>query len=263
MSITAIEYILLRDLAAKGAFPAKADFIEFGEANWYGDVPLTQLHEDIRSRVPDPAEQDRLIGETIRLDAAYDADPNCEALFEIAKIFYGVFLNHGSHTAIDFHGTARALKLDLNRPLELGRQFDFAFNFGTGEHVFDVCQFFRTVHEVTKPGGIMIHGGPFTGWLDHGFYNIQPTLYHDIARTNGYRVAAMLLTEVGPPPRMTQVRAREHVLQLAESGEIGDNLNLYAVLQKDRRESEFAVPMQGYYEGGLSDEAAEAWRNLR
>ena len=221
MSITAIEYILLRDMAAKGVLPAKGDFIEFGEANWYGDVPLAQLHEDIRARVADPDERERLVAETIRLDAAYDADPSSEALFAIAKIFYATFLDHASHTAIDFHGTATALKLDLNRPLDLGRRFDFAFNFGTGEHVFDICQFFRTVHDVTKPGGIMIHGGPFTGWFDHGFYNIQPTLYHDIARANGYRVAAMFLTDVGPPPKMTQIRGREHVLQLAESGEMG------------------------------------------
>ena len=263
MSITAIEYILLRDMADKGAFRPGADFIEFGEANWYGDVPLNQFHQDIRTRIADPAEQQRLIDETIRLDAAYDADPSCEALFDIAKIFYGLFLDHASHTAIDFHGTAKALKLDLNRPIDLGRQFDFAFDFGTGEHVFDICQFFRTVHDVTKPGGAMIHGCPFTGWLDHGFYNIQPTLYHDIAKANGYRIAAMFLTEVGPPPKMTQIKSREHLLAVAEKGEISGNLNLYAVLQKARQESDFALPMQGYYEGTLSDAAAEAWRKLR
>jgi hypothetical protein len=73
----------------------------------------------------------------------------------------------------------------------------------------------------------------------------------------------MFLTEVGSPPQMTQIMGREHLLQLAEKGKIGGNLNLYAVLQKARQESNFALPMQGYYEGTLSDAAAEAWRKLR
>jgi hypothetical protein len=68
-------------------------------------------------------------------------------------------------------------------------------NNGTAEHVFNVGQLFKTMHERTKPLGLMLHDGPFTGWVNHGFYTFQPTLYLDLAAANDYELLAMFLMD--------------------------------------------------------------------
>ncbi len=262
MSITAIEYKLLGDLRKRGGLPARPHVIEFGEANWYGDVPLGQLLKDIGECVADRERRAHLEAELRRLAAEQDRDPDGWALWGIAKIFYEVFLEYESITAIDLHGTPEAMRLDLNQPVDLGRRFDIALNFGTGEHIFDICRFFRTVHEVTVPGGLMFHGAPFAGWVDHGFYTLQPTFYFDLALANQYEIGAVLYTGVDPP-KVVQLRGREQVLAMAEKKEIGGNAMLYAMFRKPTEDREFRVPMQDYYAGTLSDRATETWTTLR
>jgi hypothetical protein len=79
--------------------------------------------------------------------------------------------------------------------VDLDRQFHVVINSGTAEHVFNACQFFKTVHERTFPGGLMIHAFPFVGWLDHGFYNFNPTLIADLAAANQYAFLIWVYSE--------------------------------------------------------------------
>jgi len=261
MAITAIEYKLLHDLKRRGALPRRPHVVEFGEANWYGDVPIGQLVKDIRALVPDARAREGLEREALALHAR-DAAGEEGALFGIAKIYYRAFLDPASLTAVDLGGTDKALRLDLNHPLTLPRKFDLALNFGTAEHVFNVHQFFRTVHDWTEDGGLMLHGAPFHGWIDHGFYAIQPTLYFDLAMANGYAVVGVFYCEV-TPPKIVALATREQILDMARRGEVGANAMIYAVLSKPVGAAEFRIPMQGYYAGTVSAEAAEAWRALR
>ena len=261
MAITAIEYKLLRDLHRAGLLPPAPHVVEFGEANWYGDVPPQALLDDVDRLVTDTDERARTKAALLDLFARDKAGED-GVLFEVARLFYRVFVRPASWTAVDMGGTERALKLDLNGPVSLARQFDLTLNFGTAEHIFDVAQFFRTVHEVTRPGGLMIHACPFHGWTDHGFWNIQPTVYADVAHANGYRVLAMIVAQINPP-RFFQMRNRDHVLTLARDKTMGENATYAAVLQKSDAETPFKVPMQGYYDGRLSAEANDMWRELR
>lgn len=66
------------------------------------------------------------------------------------------------------------LRLDLNHPISLSREFDVVFNGDIDEHFFKVWQFYKIVHNHNNSGGLMIHGGQFTGWLDHCFLNSNP-----------------------------------------------------------------------------------------
>jgi SAM-dependent methyltransferase len=262
MAITAIEYKLLRDFARRDDLPKHPAVIEFGESNWYGDVSIAQLEADIDQLVGDPSARaelrTRLALEAKRLAAGED-----DAGWRIAKIAYATFLGHESLIAVDMGGrTEEALKLDLNEPVKLPRQYDIAINFGTAEHIFDVRRFFATVHEATRPGGLMIHSAPFRGWLDHGFYNIQPTFYADLALANGYAPVAMAIAEIHPP-KLVALKNREHILELGLAKALPENGLYYAVLRKGPEESPFRVPMQGYYSGSLSDRAAKLWEEMR
>ncbi len=184
MAITTLEYWFLSWIAKKNIAVQNPDIIELGEQHWHGDVSIELLKNDIQAVVKDKSKQQNLLNNLDIIIAKKDK----KKIFDLAKIVYQTFFNYENICAIDLHGTEDALQLDLNQPVELDQTFDLVFNFGTGEHIFNVYQFFKTIHELTKPGGLMLHVMPFQGWVDHGFFNFQPTLYWDLAESNNYDV---------------------------------------------------------------------------
>src|SRR4051794_29092668 len=111
MAISLVDYSVMRFLREQNLFPLGGDLLEVGEANWYGDADPSMLRADI-SKFAAPAKQQSLIAE---LNEALKPDrPN--APWDIARIYWETFLQPSSITAIDLHGTEKALKLDLNFP---------------------------------------------------------------------------------------------------------------------------------------------------
>ncbi len=261
MAIASIEYALIRKLRELGLLKPGGTLIEFGEANWYGDVTLDTLRVDIDAFAPD----DRKKSLRAELDQVEAARPRFMD-FDLARIFYDCFLAPSVRVAVDLHGTKTALKLNLNEPVAgalaiHGAPFDIMFDFGTAEHVFDVRQFFANAHDVTKPGGVMIHGLPWTGWIDHGFYNFQPTVFFDLAAANGYTLHTLCYAATNPFT-LESINSRDAFTALAKSGALAANAQLYAVFSKGA-DQPFRVPMQGYYDGTLTKEQVTAWRSLR
>ena len=108
----------------------------------------------------------------------------------------------------------------------------------------------------------MVHVMPFRGWLEHGFYSFNPTFYWDLAAANDYVVHVLAYTELSPT-KVIALPSREKVTELARSGSLGDNANLYAVMRKPAEAKDFRIPMQGVYAGAVSQQMIEAWRGLR
>ena len=259
MAITGIEYMLFRSLREQNGLPLGGDLLELGEANWYGgDVDLALFGQDIRRFAPEAERQAmfRRLDELSRM-------PLTEAGWDIAKLFWQTFFQPRSMTAIDYNGTAQALRLDLNQPIDLQRQFDVVMDLGTAEHIFNVAQFFKTLHDHTRPGGVMVHGLPFAGWVDHGFYNFNPTFYWDLAAANGYAVRVAVYAELAPL-RLESLPNRERILEMARDGKIGRNALIYVMLQRPADARPFRIPTQGYYaRAAVSPEVATAWSELR
>jgi SAM-dependent methyltransferase len=240
-----------------GLIKTGGTLIEFGQANWYGDVTLDTLAADIKAFAAPTAEA----ALRAELEALASAQPKFMD-FDLAKVFYSCFLQHSAHVAVDLHGTKTALKLNLNEPLPDMGQYDIMFDFGTGEHVFDIRQFFANAHNVTRPGGLMIHGLPWTGWIDHGFYNFQPTVYFDIAAANGYTLHTVCYG-VTNPFELRSLNSRDSFADLAKSGSLAPNTMLFGIFSKAATETPFRTPMQGYYDGALTKAQVTAWRTLR
>lgn len=257
MAITQVEYALIRKLREVGVLKPGSSLIEFGQSNWYGDVPLEQLHADIDLF----AALEKRASLRARLDHLTASKPQ-EMLFDIAGVFYECFLDPSQYAAIDYGGTAIARKHDLNTPLTAVGQFDVAIDFGTGEHIFDVKTFFQNVHNVAKPGGVMIHSLPWHGFHDHGFFNFHPTLYFDMAAANGYRVLNVSCGAINPP-QVHALNTREACVAFAKSGNLPANAELLAVYQKGPQEQPFRVPVQGYYGGVLSEGLKSDWLSMR
>jgi len=80
--------------------------------------------------------------------------------------------------------------LDLNKPIPeyLHNKFDAIYDGGTLEHVFNFPQSLKNIHNMLKPGGVIMHASPSHNHVDHGFYMFSPTVYHDYYSANGYDV---------------------------------------------------------------------------
>jgi hypothetical protein len=258
MAITALEYIVFSSLRAHRLLPPRPRVLELGESNWYGDVSIEQLERDLQENLTDAAERDALLAE---LRSAVDAQRPSQ-LYEIARVFWRVFVDPASYDAIDPGTSTARYRFDLNQPVPIADRFDLTINIGTAEHVFNVYQFFKTAHELTADGGMMMHSAPFTGWPDHGFYCLQPTFFFDLSRANGYEILSMVVAQISPL-KYVQIAAHDDIPRLLKAGQIPANTHINVVYRKAKESREFAVPTQAYYAGALSSAQKQAWRELR
>lgn len=238
MAISKTHFLLLQELKAKGVLQQGGSILEIGKANWYGDAPVSLVDPDL----------------------PVDADP-----FQIARRVYETLLSPRVVTSIDLdHAAVDAQRHDLNTVEAASGDvgaFDLCINHGTAEHIFNIANVFRLMHDATADGGVMIHESPFTGWVDHGFYSLQPTLFWDVAAANGYEVVGMWLEHLASQT-IIQVLDRGHVLWMTRADQLPNNAMLFVVMRKGG-DAEFRVPMQSVYSAGATEETRKAWRELR
>lgn len=132
------------------------------------------------------------------------------------------------YVAVDGNGRGN-VTADLNLPLtdrNLGT-FDLVTDFGTGEHIFDQAQVWRTLHELCKPGGFIVFDRPAQGYGEHCFYLITEGLVQDIAVANKYSIKRLQFMKT---PR---------------------GILLRGVIQRPASSKRFCVPQQGRYQASL------------
>lgn len=86
---------------------------------------------------------------------------------------------------------------DLNYPQDLG-QFDFVIDPGTLEHCFSIGQAMMNAANAVKPGGRIFHISPMT-MINHGFYNLCPTLFYDFYEQNGWSIESFCIVALADP----------------------------------------------------------------
>jgi hypothetical protein len=93
---------------------------------------------------------------------------------------------------------------DLNQPLprELHRRYALVIDPGTLEHCFNIAQAAKNVAELVATGGCVFHANPLN-MFNHGFYNLNPTWYHDFYAANGFSVQLLdgMVNPVNQPGR--------------------------------------------------------------
>jgi hypothetical protein len=109
---------------------------------------------------------------------------------EEISTLYSVF-GYTTYRSIDLADPRADWQCDLNYPIDIPERFDAIANFGTAEHVFNISEVFRSIHVLLKQGGVQLHVMPVFGDVNHGFYNIHPTVYLDLAKANDYVVEDM------------------------------------------------------------------------
>jgi len=94
----------------------------------------------------------------------------------------------------DFEGAT--LLHDLNKPFpeNLRAQFDFVFDGGTLEHIFDYPAALTHCLELVKVGGHFVSVTPAFGQMGHGFYQFSPELFFRVfSDENGFTLRKIIL----------------------------------------------------------------------
>jgi hypothetical protein len=94
---------------------------------------------------------------------------------------------------------------DLNEPMDsalIGR-YAAVIDAGTLEHCFNIAQAAKNVASAVALGGFVMHGNPLNMY-NHGFYNLNPTWYHDFYEDNGFTVSSVqiVIDAVSETPRV-------------------------------------------------------------
>lgn len=87
---------------------------------------------------------------------------------------------------------------DLNNPTppDWSEQFDMIYDGGTLEHIFHIPNAISSVCRMLKVGGRVVHDGGCSGTIDHGFYAIQPTFYHDFYTANEFETNLFSVSKI-------------------------------------------------------------------
>lgn len=99
-------------------------------------------------------------------------------------------LGCGHYDCVDGNGRG-TITHDLNKRFPVTRQYDLVTDFGTGEHVFNQFEVWRTIHALTRTGGSIVFDRPSSGYPGHCFYLIQKNLVTAVAHANDYEVVRL------------------------------------------------------------------------
>jgi len=170
-------------------------------------------------------------------------------LDKTAAQFYNA-LGIKKYVCIDLNGKNRALPLDLSLPIDTasidGLPFELVTDFGTIEHLFNPAEAFKTMHDLCAEGGLMLHQLPFQGQVDHGFYSFHPTLFVDMAVSNGYSIEYFYIID----DEKGKVADFDYDKLPDFSGCRSQDISLFIALQK-RRSGSFIPPYQNFFASSM------------
>lgn len=147
----------------------------------YLPVTATAMRDRVRPHLPDEFSVVEL-GDQLWIN---DKDDKAAPVFRRPARDLFDELGVGRYETIDANGNASILA-DLNLPLDPHPgQFDLVTDVGTAEHIWDICQCWRTMHSLCKPNGIVFFIKQTQGWPNHGFYNTQRCFFDDLVAANG------------------------------------------------------------------------------
>src|SRR5262249_47687683 len=120
-------------------------------------------------------------------------------------------------------------------------KYDMLYDGGTMEHCFNVGQVMRNIHAMVKPGGFIVHLNP-CNYFNHGFFNFNPTFYHDFYTQSGNQIVSQFNVLFGPvlESRMVTVPATDGTAELPPRSVI-------LVIAKKTNEAVPDWPMQTKY----------------
>jgi SAM-dependent methyltransferase len=217
MGVPMIAWYVVNELKKQGLLDGCKSIIELGSQNLFGRV------ENIERYLR------KITGKKIsRLhNVAY------------AYAMFGIDDYH----CIDADGRNGAFVFDLNKNIrseyDFEKEFDIVTNFGTAEHCFNQHEVFRNMHELCRPGGIIIGGYPIQGFINHGYYQYSPKMLIELALANDYDILGLYLS----PARPEMYYYSPSLIDMHRD----DDLDLWTVFRLSKDKKEFRTPFDSSF----------------
>lgn len=141
---------------------------------------------------------------------------------------------------------------DLNKPIpdEFKGKYDFVFDGGTIEHIFDIRMALENITHLLAEDGVVIHSSPMHNYVDHGFYSFSPTLFMDYYLVNKWEIESCSIHEQQRDGRVSWKWFKYETGILDDLTYGGFNSSIWGIWFIARKTSETTVgetPQQGYY----------------
>ena len=149
-----------------------------------------------------------------------------------------------TYACIDVDARFGSLTLDMNFdevPQPHRNRYDLTTNHGTSEHILNQYNVFKMMHDLTSPGGLILHAVPFTVHLEHGFFNYDVDFYTAIASANAYQTLGVW---VGPDWQLGSL-VPWHPTLMGHLTFSSKTTHLLVVLQRKTAATEFNAPLCG------------------
>jgi len=159
------------------------------------------------------------------------AIPDAEAFFTMLDCELHVY------DVVKERGTESLCDLNISDNLKYANGFyDVVLDVGTVEHCFNIGQALMNMAGLVKKGGYIIHENPFNCG-NHGFYNLNPTLFADFYAVNGFVLKDCRLVGKDGEARISHTKRFRFT-----DGEV----NVFALAQRMGVKS-FVFPVQSKY----------------
>ena len=210
-----------------------------------GSQDLHLKSKDLKQLFDDAGLDSKVVDEYPNLDN-WPGQPRCSARF-----FYES-LGIKDYHCMDTNGNHGSIVHDLNKPFEdksKFNKFDIVTDHGTTEHIFNIAECYKTMHNLTKPGGYMIVSTAALNSLNHAYFLFDESFIEGIAAANKYKVIynSYVLhfkanTKSGSAYQF-HIPKNKILFNSIDFAKLSQ-VNIYGVLQKTTDE-EFKIPYQG------------------
>lgn len=240
---------LFTELADRGNFKDIKRAVDIGSAEMHfakQDITSSPYKESIRLAIK------QICGKILtddQLDSLANRAPASQ-FFSFIGVDYKALDTDG------MYGPAFDFNFDSVYPSDRGA-YCLTVNAGTTEHLINQMNAFTVAHDLTRPGGLMIHVVPFLGLIDHGFFNYNPNFFSSLARCNSYEVLGLWVCPTNSATLLPW--ANGTILKhLKVSQEQEHSINLFCALRKTN-DVEFCVPFQKCYEDDMTSDSLERY----
>ena len=112
---------------------------------------------------------------------------------DLLKNNFGATLVHSIDFS-DYEGCTHIF--DIGEEINFDHKYDTIIDFGTSEHVFNVGQVFKNIHNMLNVGGRVLHINPANSFNGHGFHQFSHELFYSLySKTNGYSNTQVFLND--------------------------------------------------------------------
>lgn len=144
--------------------------------------------------------------------------------------------------------------MDFNAPVDKKyyNRFDTILDIGTLEHVFNIPQAFENIKLMIRPGGTLILGYPLAGVINHGFYQICPTLLYDYFSINGFENFSCFILDGSninyeKKAKIYQCKYSAFTENLVINSKTGLEVTFFATKSMDKNDLSGKMPIQSRY----------------